>query len=278
VSVVALATCLEIPEPDVDEELLVAALADEGVEARVVPWDGDARGFDGADRIVLRSTWNYYLAIDRFLGWVDAHAAKLDNSASVVHWSAHKRYLRDLEREGLPTVPTAWFERGEAFDLAAVAGARGWKDVVVKPAVSAGSYSTMRFRDAREGKAFAADLAARSDGMVQPYLGSVDDHGERSVICIDGAITHSVRKNPRFSGGVESVTCVEIADDVRQVAEAALRRFPEPLLYARIDIMRGNGGEPLVSEVELVEPSLFLVHCAEALRRFAKAIARRAAR
>jgi glutathione synthase/RimK-type ligase-like ATP-grasp enzyme len=275
VSVVALATCLEIPEPDTDEELLVRALAEEGVEARVVPWDGDPRGFDGADRIVLRSTWNYYLAIDRFLGWVDAHAAKLDNSASVVRWNAHKRYLRDLEREGFPVVPTAWFERGETFDLEHVAVSRGWNDVVVKPAVSAASYSTMRFREAREGQDFAAELARRSDGMVQPYLGSVDDHGERSVICVDGAITHAVRKSPRFSGGIESVTRVEIADDERRLAESVARRFSEPLLYARIDIMRGNGGEPLLSEVELVEPSLFLVHCEEALRRFAKAIARR---
>jgi hypothetical protein len=275
VSVVALATCLEIPEPDTDEELLVRALAEEGVEARVVPWDGDPRGFDGADRIVLRSTWNYYLAIDRFLGWVDAHAAKLDNSASVVRWNAHKRYLRDLEREGFPVVPTAWFERGETFDLEHVAVSRGWNDVVVKPAVSAASYSTMRFREAREGQDFAAELARRSDGMVQPYLGSVDDHGERSVICVDGAITHAVRKSPRFSGGIESVTRVEIADDERRLAESVAGRFSEPLLYARIDIMRGNGGEPLLSEVELVEPSLFLVHCEEALRRFAKAIARR---
>jgi glutathione synthase/RimK-type ligase-like ATP-grasp enzyme len=272
---VALATCLDIPEPDADEDLLVQALTREGVDARVVPWDGDGSGFDGADRIVLRSTWNYYRSIERFLAWVDAHAPKLDNPAPVVRWSAHKRYLKDLEREGLPVVPTAFLERGTVIDLEELARSRGWTDVVVKPAVSAGSYSTKRFRDAREGQGFASELALRVDAMVQPYLGSVDDHGERSIVCIDGAITHAVRKSPRFAGGFESVTRVSMEGDERRLAEAVVQRFSNPILYARIDIMRGAKGEPLLSEVELVEPSLFLVHSPEALERFAKAIARR---
>jgi hypothetical protein len=276
VTVVALATCREIPEPDVDEALLVKALTDAGVDARVVAWDGDPAGFEGADRIVLRSTWNYYLGIDRFLAWVDAHADKVDNPARIVRWNAHKSYLKDLESEGLPIVPTAWLRQGEPSDLEKLAASRGWRDVVVKPAVSAGSYSTRRFRESREGNAFAAELAQRVDVMVQPYLASVDDHGERSVICIEGAVSHSVRKNPRFSGQDESVTRVPIADDARRLTEQILARFEEPLLYARVDVMRGHRGEALLSEVELIEPSLFLVHDESALRRFAEAIKRRA--
>ena len=274
-SFVALASCLEIPEPDNDEELLVRALGEAGVDARVVAWDGDPAGFDGADRVVLRSTWNYYLSLERFLSWVDAHREKIENPAHVVRWNAHKRYLGALEHEGFPIVPTAFVARGEACDLERLAASRGWRDVVVKPAVSAASYSTRRFASPGEGQDFARDLAERVDVMVQPYLPSVDDHGERSIICIDGAVTHAVRKAPRLSGDDESVSRADVAVDEQSLAERVLARFREPLLYARVDIMRGKGGEPLLSEVELIEPSLFLIQCPEAAARLAEAIARR---
>jgi hypothetical protein len=272
---VALATCQRIPEPDADEDLLVRALASLGVEGRVLAWDGDPRRFDGAARVVVRSTWNYYLAIDRFLQWIDAHAQRIENAAPILRWNAHKRYLEDLEREGLPIVPTAWFSRGETVNMGALAEARGWRDVVVKPAVSAGSYSTRRFASVREATNFASDLGKRVDILVQPYMASVEQHGERSIICIDGAITHSVRKSPRFSGGTESVTLVPVDPEARRLAERVLSRFPEPPLYARVDVVRGDSYEARLSEVELIEPSLFLCHSEEALTRFARAIAKR---
>jgi glutathione synthase/RimK-type ligase-like ATP-grasp enzyme len=278
VPLVALATCLEIPEPDLDEALLVRALGEVGVDARVVPWDGDPAGFDGADRVILRSTWNYYLSVERFLCFIEDHRERLDNPAHVLRWNAHKGYLLDLEAEGIPVVPTAFVSRGEESDLERLAAERGWGDVVVKPAVSAASHSTRRFQAPREGRAFLKELARRVDVMVQPYLPSVDDHGERSIVAIDGAVTHAVRKSPRLSGQEESVARAEIAPEERRFAERVLARFPAPLLYARVDVMRGPGGEILLSELEVIEPSLFLVHCPEALRALAEAIALRVGR
>jgi hypothetical protein len=277
VSFVALASCVTLPEPDEDEELLVRALADEGIDARVLPWDGDAAAFIGASRIVLRSTWQYYLAVDTFLAWASAHADRLDNPATIVRWNAHKGYLRDLEAEGLPVVPTAWIPKGTACDLDSLAASRGWNDVVVKPAVSAGSYSTRRMQGPPFEVAFACEVARKGDVMVQPYLASVDDYGERSIICIDGVITHAVRKSPRFAGQAEHVSdeAVPLAEDERALAQRVLARFAEPLLYARIDTMRDAAEKPRISEVELIEPSLFLRRSPLALRRLASAIARR---
>jgi hypothetical protein len=273
---VALATCEELPEPDVDADLLLAALRDQGVEARVVAWDGDPSRLEGASLVVLRSTWNYHLKIDAFLAWVDDHAARLRNPAAIVRWNAHKGYLRDLERDGFPVVPTVWIARGQACDLDEVAGRRGWRDVVVKPAISAASHATRRFRGPPFDGAFAAELVARADVMIQPYMPSVDELGERSIVCIDGEVSHAVRKKARFADDAEQTSsgALAVREEERHLAERVLSRFGERLLYARIDLMRDAQGDPRLSEVELIEPSLFLVQRPAAATRFASAIAR----
>ena len=59
-------------------------------------------------------------------------------------------------------------------------------------------------------------------------------------------------------------------------AERILAEVPEGLLYARIDLARDGEGKPVLMELELIEPSLFLVEKPEALDRFAAAIVARA--
>src|SRR5262249_23508855 len=92
---------------------------------------------------------------------------------------------------------------------------------------------------------------------------------------IDGLLMHAVRKHPRFAAEDESVSAaLPIEDDERRLAERALAPVPAPLLYARGDGARDAGGRPLVMEVELMEPSLFLMQHPPALERFADAIRR----
>jgi len=271
---VALATCTHLPEPDLDEAVLLSALDGEKVDARVVAWDGDPSLLEGASLIVLRSTWNYHLAIDAFLAWVTTNESRVLNPASIVRWNAHKGYLRDLAKEGFPVVPTAWVARGEPCELDRLAGERGWRDVVVKPAISAASHATRRFRGPPFDSTFATELAARGDVMVQPYMVSVDDFGERSIVCIDGEVSHAVRKRPRFAGGDEHMSqgALAVADEERRLAERVLSRFEARLLYARVDMMRDESGVPLLGEVELIEPSLFLAQSPAAAKRLASAI------
>jgi hypothetical protein len=64
--------------------------------------------------------------------------------------------------------------------------------------------------------------------------------------------------------------------DERKVGEAALAGFPSgKLLYARVDMARDAEGQPRVMEVELIEPSLFLLQDPAALARMAGAISGR---
>ena len=207
---VALITCAEPPEPDPDEGPLLAALSQAGVEAELAAWDDPGVRWERFDAAALRSCWNYHLAPEAFEAWL-ARAegrTRIANPPAVVRANLHKRYLRDLERRGIPAVPTEFFERGARPDLGGVLARRGWRDVVVKPSVSAGSWRTRRFARAELGdaRAFLEDLLRGRDAMVQPYLSSVERGGERSLVWISGRWTHAVEKAPRFDGGVESVS------------------------------------------------------------------------
>jgi hypothetical protein len=276
---VALATCAELPEPDTDMAPLLAALRSSGLSAEALPWDAPDADFASAHVTLLRSTWNYPEHTQRFLAWVDrvAGSATLRNPAHVVRWNAHKGYLLDLAARGVPVTPTCLVHRGDRQPLADVMGAHGWREVVVKPAVSAASRDTLRVGPSalERGEAHLRALAAREDVLVQPFLSSVEGHGERAIVWIDGAPTHAVRKSPRFSGDVESVSAaVAIADDEAALAQRAVAAAPGPLLYARIDVARDDDGHPVVMELELIEPSLFFPQSPGALERYTAAVRR----
>jgi glutathione synthase/RimK-type ligase-like ATP-grasp enzyme len=274
---VDLATCQVLPEPDPDQELLRDALARAGVEARLHAWDAPAAPDPPADLCVVRSTWNYHLRRDEFLAWAEQTAARTPvlNPLPVLRWSTDKSYLGDLAARGVPVVPTLFLDRGAPADLAALMGEWGWRDVIIKPRVSAGSFATMRCTgpEVGEGARFLASQLRERDMMVQPYLPAVEGYGERALVWIDGELTHAVRKSPRFAGQDESVSAaVPIATDERAVAERALAGVGPGLLYGRVDLVRDASGAPLVMELELVEPSLFLRQHPPALHRLASAI------
>jgi hypothetical protein len=175
-------------------------------------------------------------------------------------------------------VPTALVRRGSGVTLAAIVAERGWRDVVVKPAVSASSFRTRRFRPDEQaaGGRFLAELSAERDALVQPYLASVEDHGERALIQVDGELTHAVRKSPRFAGEDESVSAaaVPILPAERELARRTFATIGWPVLYGRVDLAPGPAGEPLLMELELIEPSLFFAQGPLALERFVRACAR----
>jgi O-ureido-D-serine cyclo-ligase len=44
--------------------------------------------------------------------------------------------------------------------------------------------------------------------------------------------------------------------------------FVEPLLYARVDLLRGEDGAPVLLELELTEPSLFFPYAQGSVERY----------
>jgi hypothetical protein len=265
------ATCTTLPEPDADEAPLAAALAAAGIDAQLVAWEDPAADWDAPIPTIIRSTWNYALQLDAFLAWIGrvSAAAPLFNPADVVHDNVHKRYLLALHARGVPVIPTTLVERGATTELPAT-------KIVIKPEVGGGSLNTKVFDDGRDGIDHLHMITATGAALVQPYMSSVDDYGERSLIWIDGALTHAIRKNPRFVGDAESVSGpFPIADDERAVATAALAPYAGRIFYGRVDLVRDSSNRPLVMELELVEPSLFFPKYPPALDRFVAGLVRR---
>lgn len=280
---IALATCLELPEPDPDKAALLDAVRALGAHAEWLAWDDATARFAEFDACVLRSTWNYIHVLDDFLAWADrtAGATRLLNPADVVRWNSDKTYLRDLAARGVPTVPTCFVPKGGHQPLGRLVAEQGWREVVVKPRVGAGSFATRRFNSSEleAGEAFLAEWSGRRDMLVQPYLRSVSETGERALVWIAGELTHAIRKEPRWSGGAEAVSkALAPTDEERAFAAQVLRGLEERLLYARVDAARDDAGRLVLMELELIEPSLFVIQEPRALKVLAEAVVRAAGR
>jgi hypothetical protein len=280
---VALATCADVADLDPDDRLVVGPLAALGVRAEPVVWDADDADWGGYDLVVLRSTWDYPRRRPQFVAWARAVKA-LANPADVVEWNTDKRYLAELAAAGLPVVPTTWLAPGEAWTPPESG------EYVIKPSVGAGSLDTERYRAdnvdqrRRAGMHIARLHAAGRDVMIQPYLSAVATTGETALLFLGGRYSHAVRKGPILTEedqgdyGLyrpEEITPRDPSRLERAVAEGALAAVPggvERLLYARVDLIPGSDGTPVLLELELTEPSLFLAHADGAPERFADAI------
>jgi len=283
---VALVTCQELGGPDPDDALLVEPLRARGITVTTPAWDDGTVNWPGYDLVVLRSTWDYVTRRPEFLAWARSVPA-LANPAGTVEWNTDKRYLAELAAAGVPVVPTRYLD---PTDPPWTPPAEG--EYVIKPAIGAGSVSTGRYDLAdpeHRAKAFRHAARFRATGrvsMVQPYLAAVDTYGETGLVFLDGRFSHAVRKGPMLSGPDAGVTGLYRPEEIsaRQpaaaelaVAEKALAAVPgdTSLLYARVDLLPGPDGDPMLVELELTEPSLFLGYAPGAATRLAEAIAAR---
>ena len=281
---IALATAAQLPKLDEDGPALIGALADLGVEARAAVWDDPAERWDQLDAVVIRSTWDYVERHAAFVAWASAvsERTRLANPADVIAWNTDKRYLGELARAGLPVVPTEWAVPGEAAPLPS-------GPFVVKPTVGAGSRGARRFAGAREhAQALAHVRHLHASGrtvMVQPYQSRVDADGETAVVFAGGRFSHGARKGPMLAAEGELVDGLYVREQITPravpppwvaLAERVLAAVPggaDRLLYARVDLVPGPDGQPVLMELELTEPSLFLGCDPAAAGRMAAAIA-----
>jgi glutathione synthase/RimK-type ligase-like ATP-grasp enzyme len=277
---VALATCANLPDWEVDDRPLFAALDARGVAWDRPVWDDPAVDWSAYDGVLVRTTWDYMERLDAYVAWADrvARVTRLHNPASVVRWNTRKTYLGALEALGVPIAPTVWLTSPEP--LAPILATRGWERGFLKPVVGATARETCRFvaEDLALAQAHADRVLQREALMLQPYLRSVEDDGELSVIVIDGVPSHAVRKIPvpgdyrvQDDFGAKDVR-IDLPDDLAALAAQALGAASlllggEPLLYGRVDALRGDDGRLVLNELELVEPSLFLRHAPEAADR-----------
>jgi glutathione synthase/RimK-type ligase-like ATP-grasp enzyme len=299
---IALVTAREALPLDEDMPPLRAALAGAGVTADVPCWDDPGVDWSGYDAALLRSTWDYVDRIDEFLEWCERceRQTRLLNPSGVVRWNTDKHYLVHLAKAGVPVVPTRFVEPGAAAETelaaflrsgpggCAVGGAHAFEEFVVKPAIGAGSRDAARY--ARSEASAALQHLERLIGagrsvMLQPYLARVDAQGETAVLYLGGGFSHAIRKGPLLRRGAGLVEGLFAPEDIRpretapaelSVAAAAFAAIPfDAPAYARIDLIRDDTDAPVVLELELTEPSLFLAHAPRAAERLARHLVQR---
>jgi hypothetical protein len=285
-------TCADVPDLDHDTAGVIEPLETHGIAASKAVWDDPAVDWDSFDLCVVRSCWDYPFRQAEFLTWLE-RVPRLANPPSVIAWNLHKRYLSDLAAEGVPTVATTWVHSTETW---APPAHGAW---VIKPAISLAALDTGKYRmdDGPQRKLALSHMrrlqSAGRTVMVQPHLPSVDRDGETCLVFIDGRFSHAIRRRTVLSGpdaGVdrrfEPYGALELEPckpDLCQVltarhALAAVPGGPFRLLYARVDLVADARGRPVVLEVELIEPQLYLAFSPDAAERLAKAIAVRARR
>jgi glutathione synthase/RimK-type ligase-like ATP-grasp enzyme len=198
--------------------------------------------WSGFDLALIRSTWDYHLCPAAFAAWVtrlESSGTVLWNPPSVVRANSDKTYLKALEVAGVGVVSTAWLEQGANADF--------------------------------------DEILAQSGAMVQPYLPEIASEGEWSFVFLGGEFSHAVLRTPRVGDfrvqeehGGRTHRREAPPELLAQAREAAIAG-PRPWLYVRVDGVR-RGGELVVMELELIEPSLYLAYAPGAARRLAEAV------
>ncbi|HEU5006988.1 MAG TPA: hypothetical protein VFT67_08455 [Jatrophihabitantaceae bacterium] len=285
---VVLATCAALPAGDEDAELLNDALQRRGLTARWQQWNDPSAEWNDT-LVVVRTTWDYTNSLEQFRAWASS-VRHLANPAEVIEWNTDKTYLLDLAAAGVPIVPTTVVRPGGTGQFP------DGVEFVVKPSVGAGSRGAGRFAagDVDAARAHLAQLHELGrTALIQPYLADVDEHGETALIYVEGVFSHAIAKGAMLPAGVvhphtsgplfvkENITertpsAAEMAVG-NQVLVALRERYHYDLLYVRVDLLPSVEG-PVLVELELTEPSLFLGYGQGAADRFAAAIAAEAAR
>jgi glutathione synthase/RimK-type ligase-like ATP-grasp enzyme len=274
---VALVTCADERYQEPEVHVAADGLRATGVSTDVVSWD-EVRDWGAYELVVVRTPWDYFDRVTEFLDWaagVERRTA-LVNPADVLRWNSHKGYLAEFTAKSVPTVPTRLVP-GPSTDVADQIREVPWEEIVVKPAIDGGARHAWRGqRDDPSLSRVAERLTDHGDVVVQPFVPAIVD-GERSLVFLGGRFSHAVRKVPkagdyrsqRHLGGREVDHEPDSAE--LQVALAAMAAAPGRLTYARVDLVDWEGA-PVLIELEVIEPDLFLRDVPERVDRFVEVV------
>jgi hypothetical protein len=276
---VTLVTCHAQPCLTPSDSLLKMELEKLGASVRVAIWTDSEVDWSASDLTVIRSTWDAHLRFGEFESWLrHIHVkTRICNPMENILWNLDKRYLLDLGKRGVATIPTAYLASGSRVKLDSTDF--DWPRVVAKPSIGGGSFAVRSFFVPAESAALEDHLdniLGRTGALVQRFEESVADLSERSLVFIGGNYSHAVRRiafntgntpdTPEFDHRAEEGEIAFAA----QVLEAA---YSSDLAFARVDILPTPEGL-LLMELELIEPALFLTRLPGAAHKLAFALLR----
>lgn len=267
---------------DEDMPFLLEAIRSLGGRAEAVVWDDASVDWRVYDAAVVRSTWDYPGRRDEFLRWARHASArtKLWNPEPALRWNTDKHYLQEFENAGIQIVPTQFIEPGEGPKI------RFNNNIVVKPAISAGSRDTARHgTQAGATEHIRKLLDAGRSVMVQPYMQAMDDSAETALVYIDGKFSHAFKKSALLKSEMKLVEGLFAQEEItsheptgaelefgNSAVAFACKRFQ--LFYSRVDMVPDGEGRYALLEFEACEPSLYFRLKPESSRVFAATVLR----
>lgn len=264
-----------------DDELMVAPLLQRGIEVVFVPWR-QPTDWTAFQAVIVRSPWDYQTHCAEFLAvlrTIDRSGTPLWNPLLLMEWNLHKSYLLELAAQGIPIVPTVRGKNLTAETLRALPDHWNCSEIIIKPIIGAGASRTHRLRAPWTEFAERAAVADHynAEYLAQPFLSSITEEGEFSLIYFQSRLSHAILKTPRagdfrsqeeFGSRLQEITP---DNELREHGDRVLAALPGRPLYARVDLIRHAGGFSLM-EVELIEPALYLSKSQGAAERFAEAL------
>ncbi len=268
----------------VEASLLTEALEARGLKVARTYWDNPDYDWTTTRAVVFRTVWDYFERIDEFRNWLEQvnELTLLVNPLSLIEWNIDKHYLADLEHRGIAIVPTHFVDAAAQLSLQEIVQVNGWKDIVIKPAISGAAFHTYKIRgeEIRDWEDRFKKLTSERQMLVQEYLPTITNMGEASLMVFNGTYTHAVLKKAKkgdfrvqddFGGTVHEYQ--PTAEEIR-FAEAVFASCEPVPAYGRADIVWDTQGNFLLSELEIIEPELWVRNHPAAAAPFADGIVR----
>jgi len=250
-----------------EEGLLIEALAHYDLKVIRKSWSDPNFNWLSTKYACFRSTWDYFDRYQEFNSWLHQTASKLQfiNPVKLVQWNLDKHYLADLQLKGIPVVKTWFMEPGSTNKLEVIAKEIETDELVLKPAISGAARHTYRIKKTKISgyESIFQQLTSQETMMVQPFIKSILNKGEISIMMFGARYSHAVLKKGKpgdfrvqddFGGKVYEYQPTE---EAIELAVNTVNTCPELPFYARIDLVWDNDNKLVVSELELVEPELF---------------------
>ena len=264
-----------------EEQLLKSALEQQGLSVAITHWDNPTYDWSKTEAVLFRTIWDYFERFDEFWTWLQEinTKTKLINSFNLIEWNIDKHYLKDLHSRGIAVVPTYFVDKGNNIKLQDISKNKGWTDIVIKPAISASAFKTYKIleTDIDNNEELFMSLVQERDMLVQPFFETISTLGEGSLMVFDGKFSHAILKKAQpgdfrvqddFGGTVHDYTPTKHEINFAEKVFASCKTIP---VYGRVDIVWDNKRNFYLSELEIIEPELWIRNYPKSAERIAEA-------
>ena len=289
---ITLLTCRAYYKPDnitpyiqnilLEQELLKSAFESQGLKVDITYWDNPSYEWQQTKSVLFRTVWDYFERFDEFWEWLEQvkTKTKLINSYELIKWNIDKHYLKDLKNNDIQVVPTYFADRGNNINLQEIANLNDWKHIVIKPAISASAFNTYKITndEIEQKEQLFHELLQTHDMLVQPFFPTISELGEASLMVFGGKFTHAILKKAKagdfrvqddFGGTVHDYNPTQ--EEIK-FAEKVFQSCTSLPIYGRVDIVWDSNKHIYLSELEIIEPELWIRNRPESANKIAEAV------